>query len=458
MNDRALPDPTATSLAEQLLAEHFGRTQDQLCVDGHRVETLLERFGSPLFVYRAQAMRSALHQLRRATHDQVDVHYSVKANPNPAVIRLFADQGAGAEVASAAEYVLAQRAGIAAKRIVFAGPAKSESELAHVLSHGIGEIHLESEHEISRLTELTRRLGCRVQVAIRVNPTAHALGGSMRMGGRPAPFGFDEEDLAAVAARIEAAAGLDLVGVHMFAGTQILDADVLLGQWAHGLAVAERLAAQIGRPLTTIDLGGGLGIPYFKSERALDLERLREGVPQLLARKQASRLLREARLIVEPGRFLAGPAGLYLSRVNAIKRSRDETFVITDGGMHHHLAASGNLGQVIKKDFPVLLANRLTPPPSMAATVCGPLCTPLDVLSRRTLLPPTQVNDIVCVMQSGAYALSASPNGFLSHPTPAEVLVDGAEIRVIRQRGCFERPYRDPEPDFSPPRRVSDEC
>ncbi|MEZ5654183.1 MAG: type III PLP-dependent enzyme [Burkholderiaceae bacterium] len=447
MNDATRATRTVEpSLAERLIEQQFERAGGELLVDGHRVGDLLDCFGSPLFVYRAQTMRDAVRDLRRATHGRFDIHYSIKANPNPAVIALMAGEGAGAEVASAAEYECARRAGIAPQRILFAGPAKSAAELAHVLERGIGEIHVESDQEIERLAGLTRRLGLSARVSVRVNPDSAAQGGSMRMGGRPTQFGFDEESIDEVAMLLDSTPGLTLVGVHMFAGTQILDADTLLGQWRHGLAVAARIGALIGRPLATVDLGGGLGIPIFKSDRPLDLERLHAGLVELLAGLDDDPFLSQARLIIEPGRFLAGPAGIYLARVNALKRSKGETFIVTDGGMHHHLAASGNLGQVLKKDYPLVLANRLDDADRHPATVCGPLCTPLDVIGRQAALPRAQVNDIVAVLQSGAYALSASPVGFLSHPMPAELLVDGRELRVIRRRGSFEHPITEPEP------------
>jgi len=148
----------------------------------------------------------------------------------------------------------------------------------------------------------------------------------------------------------------------------------------------------------------------------------------------------DARVILEPGRFLAGPAGVYLARTRTVKESRGKTFVVLDGGMNHHLAASGNLGQVIKRDYPVVNASRVGEAASQAAAVVGPLCTPLDTLARDASLAPVRAGDLLAVLQSGAYGLSASPVGFLSHPMPAEVLVDGGNATLIRPRGTFEKP------------------
>jgi diaminopimelate decarboxylase len=403
-----------------------------MTVGGIPVSRLAEEFGTPLYVYDAALLRARL-ELLRSHVPGVDVYYSVKANPNPAVVAVFAKAGAGLEVASAAEYLRARKGGGAPGRILFAGPGKGEEELRLVASSGIGEIHVESHDEISFLSKLGGPGGRPVPVAVRVNPKADVSGGAMRMGGQPAAFGFDEEILDDVVRDICKRPGLVFRGVHIFAGTQILDAKVLLGQWGRALEVARRAAEVAGRKVETIDLGGGLGIPYFGNETELDLAAVKAGAQKLFAAV-------DAHVVVEPGRFLAGPAGIYLSRAVTVKQSRGKSFVVLDGGMNHHLAASGNLGQVIKRDYPVVNASRVVEEPSLAATVCGPLCTPLDTIAREASLAGTSKGDLVAVLQSGAYGLTASPVGFLSHPMPAEVLVDGGKATLIRPRGTFERP------------------
>lgn len=428
-----------STLALGLLRELFSEDQGELAIGGVRVSRLAEEHGTPLYVYDAAIMRRRLALLRAALPGRVEVFYSVKANPNPAVVRCFVEEGTGCEIASAAEYLRARAAGCAPARILFAGPAKGDDELELVVGAGIGEIHVESLEEVATVAAVAARAGREVAVAIRVNPGEEALGGALRMGGRPSPFGIDEERLDEIAAAILGEPRLRLAGIHMFAGTQILDAQVLVGQWRHAIAIASRLAAIAPAAVRSIDLGGGLGIPYFPRESALDLGEVRAlseglfgGLPGPLC---------EARFVVEPGRFLVGPAGVYLARVRAVKQSRGATFVILDGGMHHHLAASGNLGQVFKRDYPLLNASRVTAPLSLVATVSGPLCTPLDTLGRAAHLAETRPGDLVAVLQSGAYGLSASPVGFLSHPTPAEVLVDDGAARRIRERGTFLSPF-----------------
>jgi diaminopimelate decarboxylase len=423
-----------------VLLPRLGTAGGELAVGGLPVSQLAAEFGTPLYAYDAGLLRARLELLRAHLPRRVEVYYSVKANPNPAVVRVFARAGAGLEIASAAEYLRARAAGGDPKRILFAGPGKGEAELRLVCEQGIGEIHVESREEIDFLSKLGGRGGRPIPVAVRVNPKADVSGGAMRMGGQPAAFGFDEEILDEVVRDILARPGLSFQGIHIFAGTQILDARVLLAQWRRALDVARRAAVIAGRPVRTIDLGGGLGIPYFPGEKELDLGVVRAGAEELLAAAAEDPALRDARIVVEPGRFLAGPAGVYLARAVSVKPSRGKTFVVLDGGMNHHLAASGNLGQVIKRDYPVVNASRAHEEAALVAAVCGPLCTPLDTLAREATLAPTRPGDLLAVLQSGAYGLSASPVGFLSHPMPAEVLVDGGRAELIRPRGTFERP------------------
>ncbi|KQO86170.1 type III PLP-dependent enzyme [Methylorubrum extorquens] len=425
----------APDLAAALIAENFIRDAGGvLQVGGLPLTDLAKEFGTPLFVYDADTMRRTYRALCAALAGFAEVDFSVKANPNPAVICVFSEEGAGAEIASGAEFDAAIRAGVPPEKILFAGPGKGAADLDRVIGGGIGEIHLENREEIARVAAAAERHGLRVRVALRINPGATAQGGAMRMGGKPSPFGFDEEDIEAAIDTVEVAPRLRLVGLHLFAGTQGLKADTLLGQWAYGLGLAARIANRIGRPLETIDLGGGLGIPYFSGDTALDLGAIRAGLPDLIATLRADPLMASARVVLEPGRYLTGPAGVYVARVLAVKESRGSRFVITDGGMHHHLAASGNLGQIVKRDFP-LAAVTDAGGERAATAVVGPLCTPLDMLARAAALPPLAEGDLVAVLQSGAYGLTASPTGFLSHPTPAEVLVEGGEVREIRARG-----------------------
>jgi diaminopimelate decarboxylase len=420
-------------LAASLTAKYYPKSGESLVIGDVEVSQLAETYGTPIFIYDRAVFDRKYDALREALPERFSIYYSIKANPSSAVVKHFLSRGCGIEIASVGEFRKALEAGCPAGKILFAGPGKSEAELEYVLSQGIGEIHMESLTEARRITAICRRLGRRARVAIRINPAAEAEGGAMRMGGRPAPFGMDEEILDEVLDTVLALPELDLGGIHLFTGTQILDAATLHNQYRHGLEIARRVVKRLGRPLRTLDFGGGLGIPYFAHEQELDLDSLRGSLVTLCEEVALDPRFEGTQFLVEPGRFLAGEAGVYLTRVRDVKLSRGKKFLIVDGGMNHHLAASGNLGQTIKRNYPIALVNKLTVPPSEAVDIVGPLCTPLDTLARGIVLPPAEIGDLVGIFQSGAYGRSASPVGFLSHPLPDEIWVDAGQHARIQQ-------------------------
>jgi diaminopimelate decarboxylase len=421
----------------------FDSAAGELHIGGVPVTHLADRFGTPLYVYDGAVIDRAVTLLRETYPSQFDLYYSIKANPTRAILRRFLDRGFGLEVASGGEFRLALGAGCDPSRVVFAGPGKSEAEIELVLRQGIGEIHIESLLEGARVCEIAGRLGVSARVALRVNPGAESQGGAMRMGGKPTPFGIDEELLEDALARLSRESALEIRGIHLFAGTQILDHRILESQYRRGLDIGHRAAAQLGRPLSTLDFGGGLGIPYFAGEAPLDMKAWGKSLRSLIGETRGSPSYSDTRFLVEPGRFLVGEAGVYVTRVSDVKTSRGKTFLVLDGGMNHHLAASGNLGQVLKRNFPAAILNRLGEPSAATADLVGPLCTPLDVIARDVPVPEARAGDLVGVFQSGAYARSASPLGFLSHPAPPEVLVEGHEATLIRRRGEPEDQTRD---------------
>jgi len=420
-------------LAAFLIAKYFPKSGVSLVIGDISVGQLAETYGTPMFAYDRAVLDAKYDALRSALPQRFSIYYSLKANPCLAVVKHFLSRGCGIEIASAGEFRKALDAGCTPDRILFAGPGKSEAELELVLSQGIGEIHMESLTEAKRIASICRRLGRRAHVAIRINPAGEAEGGAMRMGGRPAPFGMDEETLDQVLDAVLAEPELDLCGIHLFTGTQILDAAVLQNQYRHGLELARRVVKRLGRPLRTLDFGGGLGIPYFAHEQELNLDSLRELLAASFREVDGDPSLQGTQFLVEPGRFLAGEAGVYLTRVSDIKISRGKKFLIVDGGMNHHLAASGNLGQTIKRNYPIALANKLKALAEDTVDIVGPLCTPLDTLARSIPFPDAEIGDLVAILQSGAYGRSASPVGFLSHPLPSEIWIDSARHWRIDQ-------------------------
>src|SRR6266851_5953664 len=424
-------------LASFLVKKYFPQSHAALVAGGVSVLRLANDYETPFFLYDRAVLDQKYYALRSALPDRFSIYYSLKANPCLAIVKHFLSRGCGIEIASAGELHRALAAGCIPERMLFAGPGKSERELELALSRGIGEIHVESKIEAERICEVSRRIGRRARVSIRINPTSAAQGGAMRMGGRPAPFGVDEENLDEVLNAVLVEETLSFRGIHMFAGTQILDANTLVNQYRHGLDIGRSVSRHTGRPLHTLDFGGGLGIPYFAHENELDLSQVAAGMAGVFGQTETDPAFQGTKFLVEPGRFLVGEAGIYVARVNDIKVSRGKKFLILDGGMNHHLAASGNLGQTIKRNYPVALLNKIDASAEETVDVVGPLCTPLDTLARAVNLPHAEIGDLFGIFQSGAYGRSASPIDFLSHPSPPEIWADAGQHELIRSRGDF---------------------
>jgi diaminopimelate decarboxylase len=418
-----------------LLDQYFATRDHELWIGGVAISDLANRYGTPFYVYDLGVIDRKWQILCDALPAEFSIFYSVKANPNQEILRHFVAKGAGLEIASAGEFSRALAADCPPESIVFAGPGKTPAELKEVVRKGIGELHVESLREAQLVAEIACEAETQARVAVRVNPRGEAEGGAMRMGGRPAPFGVDEESLDEVVDLVLRHKSLDFRGIHLFSGTQILDSEILVDQYRVGLAIARRVAARLNHPLHTVDFGGGLGIPYFPHEAPLDMRSLRQRLEQAFCPVSRDPLFTGTRFYVEPGRFLVGEAGIYVTRVNDIKTSRGKRFVIVDGGMNHHLAASGNLGQTIKRNYPLAVLNKIGCLVEDTVDVVGPLCTPLDVLGRSVSLPKLEVGDLVGVFQSGAYGRSASPLGFLSHPAPPEISVYSGQDQLICSRG-----------------------
>ena len=398
----------------------FGILGDCLNIGGRSVVDLATQAGqTPFYVYDRSVMTRKLRELRAVLPREVHVHYAMKANPMPAVVRHMLDLVDGLDVASAGEMQVALDAGAAPALVSFAGPGKTDVELARAAAAGI-TINIESEREIRVLAEIGARTGKRPRVAVRVNPDFELKTSGMKMGGGPKQFGIDTERVPEVLAAI-GALPLDFQGFHIFSGSQNLRAEAIVEDQQKAVALAERLARHAPGPVRTLNIGGGFGIPYFPEERPLDIAPIAANLRELVPR--VAQTLPGAQLVLELGRYLVGESGAYVCRVIDRKVSRGQVFLVCDGGLHHHLAASGNFGQVIRKNYPVLIGNRVQGTARETASVVGPLCTPLDLLADRMNLARAEEGDLVVVLQSGAYGLSSSPRAFLSHPPAVELLV-----------------------------------
>ena len=393
----------------------------QLAVDGVPVSQLAARAGAtPFYVYSRAAIGARIAALRAALPPAIHLHYAIKANPMPALVAFMTTLVDGFDVASAGEQLTALNAGAAPETVSFAGPGKTAAELRQAVAAGV-RVNIESRREIALLAELQQSLGLPARVALRLNPDFALKSAGMRMGGGARPFGIDAEVAPEVLAEI-GAAGLQFEGFHLFAGSQNLKSDAIIAAQQATLALIEQLAECAPAPVRHCNLGGGFGIAYFPGETALDLAPIADNLAQLAAR--AARTLPQAQLVLELGRYLVGEAGLYVCRVLDRKTSRGTVYLVCDGGLHQHLAASGNFGQVIRKNYPVRIATRMAADaPTEAVSIVGPLCTPLDILADNMTLPIAAPGDLVAVLQSGAYGASASPQAFLSHPPVRELLL-----------------------------------
>lgn len=398
----------------------FPVVDGNLVVGGIALPRLAQRVGAtPFYAYDRALLSARVAEVRRQLPADLHVHYSMKANPMPALVQHMAGLVDGIDVASAGEMKVALDTGMAPEHISFAGPGKRDAELLQAVAAGVC-VHVESERELQALARMGDATGLAPRVVLRVNPDFELKGSGMRMGGGAKQFGIDAED-APRALSLAATLGLDILGFHVFGGSQSLKPEAIVQAQAQTVALMLRLAGASRDPVRLLNLGGGFGIPYFPGEQPLDLAPVGAALEQALPALRAA--LPQARLAIELGRYLVGEAGVYVARVIDRKVSRGQVFLVTDGGLHHHLAASGNFGQVIRKNYPVAIGNRMDAAERAPQSVVGPLCTPLDLLAERMELPLAEVGDLVVVFQSGAYGRSASPQGFLSHPEVVEVLV-----------------------------------
>jgi len=401
--------------------ERFLVADGSLHIGGNPVGLLAARVGdTPFFAYERAAISRRVDELRRALPGDIHLSYAVKANPMPAVVQHLSGQVDGFDVASVGEMAVALDTPMPPERVSFAGPGKTPAELARAVAAGV-TVNVESETEAVRVADAGNRLGVRPRVAIRVNPDFQVKGSGMRLGGGPQQFGVDAEQVPVLLRRL-GAMELDVLGFHVFAGSQNLHADILAEAQRKTAELVVRLAGAAPQPVRYLNVGGGFGIPYFERDQALDLAAIGDSLAAVLA-EQLGPALPQARIVVELGRYLVGEAGVYVTRVIDRKQSRGRTFLVVDGGLHHQLAASGNFGQVIRKNYPIVVANRMDAPRNETVSVVGRLCTPLDLLAHEVPLPRAETGDLVAIFQAGAYGLTASPTAFLSHPPPPEVLV-----------------------------------
>lgn len=391
-----------------------------LMIGSDRAEALVDAAGdTPLFVYDSALLTARVAEWRAAMPDNVQLHFAMKANPYAPLLAYMARLVDGFDVASGGELKAALASGMAAEHISFAGPGKRDRELEAAIAAG-ATLNLESAGEAERALSIGARLGVTPKLAVRVNPDFDLKGSGMKMGGGAKPFGVDADDVPILVRRL-IDAGADWQGFHIFAGSQALDAAAIAETQAQTVALAARLANEIGAVPPLVNLGGGMGVPYFPGDKAVDTAAVGAALAETLDARD--RALEDSRFAMELGRWLVAEAGVYLTRVVDRKVSHGETFLVTDGGLHHQLAASGNFGTVIRRNYPIAVAGRFGGEPVETVSVVGCLCTPLDRLGDQVALPRAGVGDLIALFQAGAYGASASPATFLGQGPAREMLV-----------------------------------
>lgn len=398
----------------------FAVHEDCLQIGSVPLPRLAQRVGrTPFYAYGRHEIRARVAALRAALPAGIQLHYAMKANPMPALVQMMAGLVDGIDVASGGELAVALDTTLAPARISFAGPGKTDAELVCAVAAG-ALINLESEAQMERTAIAGERLGLTPRVALRINPDFELKYSGMKMGGGARQFGVDQERVPAMLQRL-GQLDFDFIGFHIFSGSQNLSAAAICEAQAQSVQLGLRMAQHAPAPLRLLNIGGGFGVPYFPGQVALDIAPVAARLDELmqLLRRESP----QARLALELGRYLVAEAGIYVCRVLERKVSHGQVFLITDGGLHHHLAASGNFGQVLRKNYPVAIGNRMAGDARETVSVVGPLCTPLDLLADRMEMAKADVGDLVVVFQSGAYGLTASPGGFLGHPAALEALV-----------------------------------
>ncbi len=400
--------------------DYFPTVDGCLQIGGTSLQQLAERMGNtPFYAYDRKIIEKRILSLREKLPSAIKLHYAVKANPMPELVHFLAQQIDGLDIASQGELRVALEASMPSQHISFTGPGKGMDELKMAIEAGV-TLNLESETEMLRVAKLAETTGVKPRVTVRINPDFELKSSGLRMGGGPKQFGIDAELVPGLLQKL-ADLDLDFLGFHIFSGSQSLRAEAIIEAQNETLELAIRLAEFAPSPVQLLNLGGGFGIPYFPGDLPLGLSPIGENLERLC--EKAKTTLPEATLSLELGRYLVGEAGIYVCRVIDKKISRGQVFLITDGGLHQHLAASGNFGQVIRKNYPVVIGNKMASKEKEVVSIVGRLCTPLDLLADKMELAKAEVGDLVVILQSGAYGLTASPTAFLSHPTPKEILV-----------------------------------
>ncbi len=404
-------------------------------INESKIKTAVETFGTPSYIYDGEKLVSNYHRLVNALPDYVNVFYALKVNPNISLVKLLRSEGARTECCSVTEMEIALQAGSVPEDIIYLGPCKKDYELKRAIELGIFAIVVESETELKRISELAIESDKNVHVAMRINPDFSAKGSPWKMGGRPTQFGIDEQHAIENFGTYLSMPNITVRGIHVYNGTNILDAQSVYENTKYILELFEKISKKHNADFTMVDVGGGMGIPYFPNQEELDIEDFKNLMCPLF--DQFHEKFPQTRIIMESGRFIIGTSGYFAVAVNNIKVNHGSTFLVTDGGTNCHSAAAGS-GRVVKRNFPMKNISASEGAPVEKYQVAGPLCSPDDIIGRNIELAKVNEGDVIVISESGAYGPTSSPGLFHSHGVPIEVLAYDNEVHLIRKKDTPE--------------------
>lgn len=394
-------------------------------------EEVAAQYNTPFYLYDLEAINDKIEGIRQAFGGSLELFYAIKANPNILLLKAIRDKIDGVDIASRGELEISLNTGYEANKISFAGPGKTKQELLRSLEIGIGFISVESIHELREIEELVRMGAPKASILIRVNPLLFIKDFAIKMGGKPTHFGIDEEELCLALQIVKRNPdAFTFKGIHIYSGTQCFSEEQLARNLANTLEIAERVTKDFDMECCVINIGGGFGISYYDHHQGLNLDKLSDLFSAEFIRYQ-QKTGTNPRIILELGRYLVAEAGIYVTRVVSNKQSRGQLFYILDGGMNHHLSASGNLGATIRKNFLVRNLSH-SDNPKITCNLVGPLCTPMDLMGKDVSVESPEIGDLVGFLVSGSYGYSASPLFFLGHELPVELVVNSEGIIVSK--------------------------
>ena len=429
--------------------DHFNYRNHELYCEDVRVADLAARYGTPLYIYSKATITHHLDTLNRAFKALNPlVCYSVKANSNLGILKVVGEHGDGFDVVSGGELGRVLKAGGTADRTVFAGVGKTDSEIAAAIQAGVLMFNVESEAELEAINQVALSMGRVAPIALRVNPDVdpktHRY---ISTGKKQSKFGMDIERAERVARHVQALPGLEMIGLHMHIGSQITTVEPYAGAVAKGVDLISRFRAQ-GHPIAWFNMGGGFGIAYRGPEAKAISDFAKVIVPQVESTG--------CRLVLEPGRVIAGNSGLLVSRVIFTKTSGEKTFLIQDAAMNDLIRPA--LYESFHKVWPVSVPAGLPAPPAdfeaeipgtAPCDVVGPVCESGDFLAKDRPLPPLHRGDLLAIFSAGAYGMVMASN-YNTRPRAAEILVEGDQARVVRRRETLDD-LLGPEQEFLKP-------